>query len=112
MRERPEVQEVLRLWLYRFVTSDGLLLHRSAQPAIGTVVQCQVLIERNRSRRMRSDRFRLGAALRASGPADMVPVDCDHPAIRGAVIAFVTERSCRRRAWLLLLGERRGAASR
>ena len=34
----------------------------------------------------------------------MLAVGCDHPAIRGAVIAFVTERSCRRRAWLLLLG--------
>ena len=33
----------------------------------------------------------------------MLAVGCDHPAIRGAVIAFVTERSCRRRAWLLLL---------
>jgi len=33
------------------------------------------------------------------------PVGCDHAAIRGTVIAFVTERSCRRRAWLLLLGE-------
>ena len=60
---------------------------------------------------MRSDRFRLGAALRASGPADMVPVGCDHPATRGPVIAFVTERSCRRRAWLLLLGGSSSAAS-
>ena len=44
---------------------------------------------------MRSDRFRHGAGLRASGPADIVPVDCDHPAIRGAVIAFMVERSPR-----------------
>ena len=33
------------------------------------------------------------------------PVGCDHPAIRGAMIAFVTERSCRRRAWLLVIGD-------
>ena len=41
----------------------------------------------------------------------MLAVGCDHPAIRGAVIAFVTERSCRRRAWLLLLGELSSATS-
>ena len=35
----------------------------------------------------------------------MLAVGCDHHAIRGAVIAFVTERSCRRRAWLLLPGD-------
>jgi len=37
--------------------------------------------------------------------APVLAVDSDHAAIRGAVIAFVTERSCRRPAWLLLLGE-------
>ena len=41
----------------------------------------------------------------AGAGARVLAVGCDHPAIRGAVIAFVTERSCRRRAWLLLLGE-------
>ena len=39
----------------------------------------------------------------------MRAVGCDHPAIRGAVIAFVTERSCRWRAWLLLLGDCRSS---
>ena len=40
-----------------------------------------------------SDRFRLGAALRASGPADIVPVGSDHPARGAGTIGFVTERS-------------------
>ena len=41
----------------------------------------------------------------------LLPVGSDHPATRGAVIAFVTERSCRRRAWLPLLGELSSATS-
>ena len=45
-----------------------------------------------------------GIAITPTGEgARLLAVECDHPAIRGAVIAFVTERSCRRRAWLLLL---------
>jgi hypothetical protein len=40
-------------------------------------------------------------------------VESDHPATRGAVIAFVTKRSCRRRAWFLLgaIAELRSATS-
>jgi hypothetical protein len=37
--------------------------------------------------------------------ARVLSVDSDHPAIRGAVIAFMVERSCRRRAWLLVMGD-------
>ena len=49
--------------------------------------------------------FRGLAITPARGRTRVLAVGCDHPAIRGAVIAFVTERSCRRRAWLLLLGD-------
>jgi hypothetical protein len=42
---------------------------------------------------------------RLGGVARVLAVGSDHPAIRGAVIAFVTERSCRRRAWSLLMGD-------
>jgi hypothetical protein len=47
------------------------------------------------------DRFAAGVAFVASAPPGAPPVGCDHPAIRGAVIAFVTERSCRWPTWLL-----------
>jgi len=51
------------------------------------------------------DSFRGIAITPIGGVGRALAVDCDHPAIRGAVIAFVTERSCRRRAWLLVMGD-------
>ena len=59
----------------------------------------------------RRDRIAHHETLRRRSSPQPDAVGCDHPAFRGAVIASVTERSCRRRAWLLLLGELSSATS-
>jgi len=62
----------------------------------------------DRSRQRRPAQTSAFVAFRSrwsGGAARLLAVECDHPAIRGAVIAFVTERSYRRRAWLLLLAD-------
>ena len=56
---------------------------------------------RSRPRGSRDYRNRGGAITPIGARARALAVESDHPATRGAVIAFVTERSCRRRAWLL-----------
>ena len=60
---------------------------------------------RSRQRDRRDYRNRGKPITPSGGGARLLAVDCDHPAIRGAVIAFVTERSCRPPAWLLRLGD-------
>jgi hypothetical protein len=58
----------------------------------------------------RGDPFATRAIVLAPVAAGLVAVECDHVAIRGAVIAFLTERSCQRRAWISLLGKARAVA--
>jgi len=79
MRERPEVQEVLRLWLYRFVISDGTVTPSfdATSDQYGLAVPGLDRTEADGAAR-EGNRFPLGA-LRASGPADMVSVGSDRP---------------------------------
>jgi len=58
----------------------------------------------------RGDSFRDSAIAPSGAGARVLAVESDHPTIRGAAIAFLTERSCQRCAWIRLLGKARAVA--
>jgi hypothetical protein len=97
---RPDVAELTSaLATERNSRSKSVLAHRWLATA-----GLEIALGRLCDRAPRASR-QVKALVPVADAARFLAVGCDHPAIRGAVIAFVTERPCRRRAWLLLMGD-------